>query len=75
MKPLTKSGLKIIANLHRAKRPLSIKRISERTNLSWKTCNDNIKKLEQRKILSCERTKRRTYCKITKEAKMELERL
>jgi Mn-dependent DtxR family transcriptional regulator len=66
-KPLRKSGIKVLANLCKAKRPLSVKRISERTDLSWKTVNDNIKLLEKRKLIKCERSARRTYCKVRPE--------
>ena len=66
-KELPRRGIKILANLCKAKRPLSIKSISERTEMSWKTVDDHIKTLEKRKLIKCERSKRRTYCTVNKE--------
>ena len=63
-KQLSKKGIKILADLCKAKRALPIRRISERTGVSWKTTNDNIKQMEKRGIVKCVRSKRRTYCKV-----------
>jgi len=71
-KPLTRNSKIILADLFRAKRPLSIKRIAERNGLAWKTANDNIKRLETRKAVKCKRSIRKTSCQITKEARREL---
>lgn len=68
-KNLTNNAIRILADLCRAKRPLPVKRIAERTNVSWKTANDNIKILEKRKLVKCKKSKRRNYCEPTKEVK------
>ena len=65
---LTRNSKLIIADLFRAKRPLSIKKIAERNGIAWKTANENIKRLERRFIVKCDRTRRKTSCKLTKRA-------
>ena len=47
------------------KRPLSIKRIAERNNVTWKTANANISRLEKKGFVKCSHGLRRNYCKVT----------
>lgn len=65
-KPLTRNSKIILADLFRARRPLSIKKIAERNDIQWKTANKNISLLEKRRLVSCSRTTRRTYCQVNK---------
>ena len=71
-KPLTRNSKLILADIFRAKRPLSIKQIADRNKIAWKTANENIKKLEGRGAIKCKRTIRKTSCNLTKELKKEL---
>lgn len=71
-KSLPNNAIKILADLARARRPLSVKRIAERNKIAWKTANTNIKKLERRGAVKCERSTRRTYCKVTRQVKRDL---
>jgi len=66
---MSRNSLYILADLFRAKRPLSVKRVAERNNISWKTADNNVKKLEKRGLVKCKRSKRRTYCEIAKEVR------
>jgi len=65
-KQLTRSSKIILTDLFRARRPLSVKKIAERNEMSWKTANDNIKRLENKGLVKCKRSERRTYCQITR---------
>ncbi len=56
-KPLTRNSKIILADLFKAKRPLSIQQISKRNKIAWKTASDNAKKLEVRKLIDCKFTK------------------
>ena len=51
--PLTRNSKIILADLAKAKRPLSIKQISERNKIAWKTASDNSKILEKRNLIRC----------------------
>ena len=51
--PLTRNSKIILADLARARRPLSIKQISERNRIAWRTASDNTIKLEKRKLIKC----------------------
>ena len=57
---ITSTDSRIFASLHRAKRPLPIQRLAKRTDLSWKTTNDHVKKLERMRILKTRKTIRKT---------------
>jgi len=67
-KCISRNRLLILADLYKANRPLSIKQISQRNKVTWKTANSSIKKLEEKRLVSCDRSKRRTYCKVSNEA-------
>lgn len=71
--PLTRNSKIILADLLRARRPLSIKKIAERNNIAWKTANENIRKLEKRGAIKCNRTIRKTSCDLTKNLRKELQ--
>lgn len=68
-KPLTKNSKLILADLFRAKRPLSISRIAERNRVTWKTADNSIKRLESKGFVNCKRSVRRTYCTVSREAR------
>ncbi len=65
---------RIFANLHKAKRPLPVQRLAKRTDLSWKTTNDHIKKLEKMGILRTKKTIRKTNVFIAPKFTTLLER-
>ena len=69
---LTNNAIKILADLFRARRPLSIKKIASRNDIHWKTASDNIKRLESRKLVKCERTRMKTSCQVTKRTRRAL---
>jgi DNA-binding transcriptional regulator GbsR (MarR family) len=64
---LSKTSIDILADIVKAKRPLSVSKIAERTGFSWKTTNEHIKKLKTRRLIECNKTKRRNYCKATQQ--------
>lgn len=72
-KQLTRNSKIILADIFRAKRPLSIKQIASRNNIAWKTANENIRRLEKRGAIKCRRTIRKTSCDLTKELRKELQ--
>ena len=57
---ITGTDSKLFASLYKAKRPLPIKKLSERADFSWKTTNDHIKKLEKMNIVKIKKTVRKT---------------
>ena len=61
-KPLTRNSKLILADMIRARRPLSVRSIASRNNVAWKTASNNIKALKTRGLVSCKVSKRRTYC-------------
>lgn len=61
---LTRNSKIILADLVRAKRPLSIRQIAQRNNVAWKTAKDNVDKLKRRGAVNCKITKRKTYCEV-----------
>ncbi len=69
---LKRNSILILANMIKAKRPLPVRKIAERNNISWKTANDNIKILEKRGLVKCEKSKRRNYCQVSKRLLEEL---
>ncbi len=66
---LPRNAKLILVDLCRARRPLSVRRISERNDVHWKTANDNIQRLEKQGLVSCERGKNRTMCQPSKKIK------
>ncbi|MEK6927098.1 MAG: hypothetical protein AABX11_01565 [Nanoarchaeota archaeon] len=71
-KRLPNNALRILADLTKARRPMSIKQIADRNNVYWKTANENIKKLETRKLILCSHGTRRNYCKINPKWKIKI---
>ena len=71
-KTLPRNAKIILADLYRARRPLSIKRIAERNRIAWKTANENIKRLERREAVKCSRTRRKTSCSVTSKIRKRL---
>lgn len=71
---LTRNSKLILADLFRARRPLSIKRIAERNRMAWKTANENIRRLEGRGVVKCKRSVRKTSCSITPKVRKRLGR-
>ncbi len=65
-KPLTRNSKLILADMIRARRPLSVRSIANRNNVAWKTASNNIKALKTRGLVNCKVSKRRTYCEPTK---------
>jgi len=48
----------IFSTLHNAKRPLPVKKIAERIDVSWPTANLSVKKLRDMKVLRIKKTVR-----------------
>lgn len=69
---MPRNTLIVLADLVKAKRPLPVRRIAERTSLSWKTTNQHIKTLEKRGLVKCTNGKRRNYCQVTQRVKDNL---
>ncbi len=76
-KPLTKNSKRILADLFRARRPLSVKKIAERNEVAWQTAKDNIERLEKKGLVKCKfnpkKKSKHRKCEITPKARSELE--
>ncbi len=75
-KPLPRNAKIILADLARARRPLSVRKIAERNKIAWKTASDNIGRLERRGLAICKvgaSKKGKRSCSITTKARKELE--
>ncbi len=57
---IDKFDAELFGSLFRARRPLSIKRLATRTDMSWQTANKHIKKLEKFKVLNTKKSIRKT---------------
>lgn len=57
---ITSTDSRIFASLHRAKRPIAVQRLAKRADLSWKTANEHVKKLQKMGILRTRKTIRKT---------------
>ena len=57
---ITSLDSRLFADLHKAKRPLSIQRLAKRTDTSWKTVRDHVKDLEKMGVLRTKKTIRKT---------------
>ncbi len=55
---------KIFANVLKARRPLSLGKISKRTDFSWKTVKDHVIKLEKLGVLKTNKTIRKTAVSV-----------
>lgn len=64
---LSNGAIHILADLWKAKRPLSVSQIAERNNIVWKTANEHVKSLKKRGLIKTKKSVRRTYCEIKKE--------
>ncbi len=64
---ITSFDSRLFADLHKAKRPLPIKRLSERLDSSWKTTSEHVKKMERLGILKTKRSIRKTNVSINPE--------
>ena len=64
---LSNGAIHILADLWKAKRPLSVSQIAERNGVAWKTANDHIESLKERGLIKTNKSVRRTYCEIKKE--------
>lgn len=72
---LTKIDKDIFASLAKAKRPLPVKRIAKRVDISWPTAKQHVKKLEKMGVVKTNKTIRRTNVSITDDLKREIKRL
>jgi DNA-binding MarR family transcriptional regulator len=67
---LPRNAKLILSDLCRARRPLPVRQIATRNNVTWKTANANIKKLENKNLVQCNRdSKNRTFCEPTNKVK------
>lgn len=67
---LSRNAKIILSDLCRARRPLPVRQIATRNNITWKTANSNIKKLESGKFVKCNRdSKNRTFCEPTRKVR------
>lgn len=57
---IDKLDAQLFGSLFRAKRPLSVKKLAQRTDMSWQTANKHIKKLENFKVLNTKKSIRKT---------------
>ena len=64
---IDKLDAELFGSLYRARRPLSIKKLAQRTDMSWQTANKHIKKLEGLKVLNTKKTIRKTRVTIDKD--------
>lgn len=64
IKRIDKIDKLIFANLAKARRPLSIMQIVQRTGLSWITVKNHIEKMHKYGTLDIKKTTRRTYISI-----------
>lgn len=64
----------IFSSLFRAKRPLPVRKIAQRTNIAWPTAKQHVMKLHKLGILDIVKSARRTNVKITREMLEELRR-
>lgn len=51
---------RLFGSLFKAKRPLPIKKLARRTDMSWQTANTHIKKLQGLKVVGITKTAKRT---------------
>ena len=51
---------RLFGSLAKARRPLSIKRLANRTDMSWQTANKHLKKLKEFKVVKFDKTIRKT---------------
>lgn len=58
---------KIFSDLYKANRPLPVKRIAKRINVSWPTVDKHVKKLQELKVLDVNKTIRRTNVSINQD--------
>ncbi len=52
----------VIDVLERAKRPLSVRQVSQFGNMNWKTADKHIGELEKRKKISCKKRGNKKMC-------------
>lgn len=69
MKKIKKSRIdnfdsKLFGSAFKARRPLSIKRLATRTDMSWQTANKHIKKLEKLNVFTTKKSIRKTNVSI-----------
>jgi len=55
---------RIFANLLRAQRPLPVKQIAQRTNITWPTANQHIQKLANMNVVKIDKTIRKNRVAI-----------
>jgi DNA-binding transcriptional regulator GbsR (MarR family) len=56
---------RLFGSLHHARRPLSIKKLAQRTDMSWQTANKHLKKLQELDIIDFKKTVKKTSVFIT----------
>ncbi len=57
---ITSFDTRLFGSLYRAKRPLSIKKLANRTDMSWQTANIHVKKLEKLGVVGTKKSIRQT---------------
>ena len=57
---LTRKDKEIFRTLYLANRPIPIKKISARTNISWKTVDESVKRLNRLQVVELKKSIRRT---------------
>ena len=57
---IDKLDSQLFGSLFRAKRPLPIKKLARRTDMSWQTANKHLKKLNELNIVEINKTVRRS---------------
>lgn len=63
-KRITGLDSRIFASLAKAQRPLSVKQLAERVNITWPTANKHIQKLIKLNVLIIEKTIRKNRIQI-----------
>ena len=71
---ISRKILLLVADLYKAKRPLTVTQIAKRNGLAWKTANGYVKFLEKAEWIVCTRTKRRTYCELQSDIRKSMDR-
>jgi len=64
LKRINNIDSRIFANLIRAQRPLPVKQIAQRTNITWPTANQHIQKLANMNVVKVEKTIRKNRVAI-----------
>lgn len=72
IKRISNIDSRIFASLVRARRPLPVKQIAQRTNVTWPTAKSHVEKLRKMNVLKIEKTIRKNRVTIDPRFKKQL---